>query len=83
MVSEVSNHWGPSTHHQENQSMSIIKNIGTTDRAIRGVVGIALIALAITGNLTPWGWLGIVPLATALLSWCPAYTLFGFKTCKD
>jgi hypothetical protein len=63
--------------------MNFTKNIGTTDRAIRGVVGVVLIALAITGNLTPWGWIGIVPLATALLSWCPAYTLLGFKTCKD
>lgn len=63
--------------------MSFTKNIGTTDRAIRGIVGIVLIALAITGNLTPWGWIGIVPLATALLSWCPAYALLGIKTCKD
>ena len=63
--------------------MNFTKNIGTTDRAIRGIVGIVLIALAITGHLTPWGWIGIVPLATALLSWCPAYTLLGIKTCKD
>jgi hypothetical protein len=60
--------------------MNFTKNIGTTDRAIRGVVGIVLIALAITGNLTSWGWIGIVPLVTALLSWCPADTLLGFKT---
>ena len=59
------------------------KNIGTVDRAIRGIVGVALIALTLTGYLGLWGWLGIVPLATALLSWCPAYTLLGFKTCKD
>ncbi len=82
-VMKVPNPWGPLTHHWEKRLMSITKNIGTTDRAIRGVAGIALIALTVTGNLGPWGWIGIVPLATAILSWCPAYTLFGFKTRKD
>jgi hypothetical protein len=61
--------------------MNITKNIGTTDRAIRAVAGIALIGLAFTGTIGVWGWIGIVPLATAAMSWCPAYTLFGMKTC--
>jgi hypothetical protein len=58
------------------------KNIGTIDRVLRIVVGIALIALAATGTVGVWGWIGVVPLATALIGWCPAYTLFGLKTSK-
>jgi hypothetical protein len=58
------------------------KNIGTLDRALRIVVGLALIALAATGAAGPWGWIGVVPLGTGLFSWCPAYNLFGIKTCK-
>jgi hypothetical protein len=58
------------------------KNIGAIDRGVRIVIGIALIALAATGTVGVWGWIGIVPLATALIGWCPAYTLFGFKTSK-
>ena len=57
-------------------------NIGTIDRALRVIVGIALIALAATGTIGLWGYIGVVPLATALLSWCPAYSLLGIKTCK-
>ena len=60
----------------------MIKNIGTIDRTLRVIVGLALIALSVTGTTGPWGWIGIVPLATGLLGWCPAYTLFGIKTCK-
>jgi len=58
------------------------KNVGTLDRALRIVAGLALIALAATGTVGVWGWVGAVPLATGLLGWCPAYTLFGVKTCK-
>lgn len=56
-------------------------NIGTVDRVIRGVVGIALIALAATGTIGWWGWLGLVPLGTAIVKFCPLYTLFGWNTC--
>lgn len=57
------------------------KNIGKTDMMLRVVVGLALIASALSGVFTPWGWVGVVPLATGLLRWCPAYTIFGLKTC--
>ena len=57
-------------------------NVGTIDRALRIVVGLALIALAFTGTIGVWGYIGVVPLATALLGWCPAYSLLGIKTCK-
>jgi hypothetical protein len=60
-------------------------NIGGIDRILRIVVGLALIAAAL-GYLGPnytsvWGWIGVVPLLTALVGWCPAYTLFGTSTC--
>ena len=58
------------------------KNVGIIDRTLRIVAGLALIALTTTGTIGPWGWSGVVPLATGVLGWCPAYTLFGFKTCK-
>jgi hypothetical protein len=56
-------------------------NEGTIDRALRIIAGLALIALAATGTVGAWGWIGIVPLATGLLGWCPAYTLLGINTC--
>ena len=56
-------------------------NEGTIDRALRIIAGLALIALATTGTVGAWGWIGIVPLATGLLGWCPAYTLLGLNTC--
>ncbi len=56
-------------------------NEGTLDRALRAIVGSALIAIVFVGPKTPWGWLGLVPLATAALGWCPAYTLLGINTC--
>jgi hypothetical protein len=58
------------------------RNEGTIDRALRIVAGIALIALAVAGTIGVWGYIGVVPLATALIGWCPAYRLFGIKTCK-
>ncbi|WP_424933357.1 YgaP family membrane protein [Amaricoccus macauensis] len=57
------------------------KNIGTTDRAIRFAVGALLILLALTGVIGAWGWIGVVPLATAFVSFCPAYRLLGMNTC--
>lgn len=59
-----------------------MKNAGTIDRALRIIVGLVLISLVFIGPMTPWGWVGIVPLVTGLIGWCPAYTLFGIKTCK-
>jgi Protein of unknown function (DUF2892) len=56
-------------------------NVGTIDRILRIIGGAVLIALAATGHLGPWGYLGIVPLATGLFRFCPAYTLLGIRTC--
>ncbi|MDV3237775.1 MAG: DUF2892 domain-containing protein [Gammaproteobacteria bacterium] len=57
-------------------------NVGGIDRALRLIIGLGLISIVFIGPQTPWGWIGIVPVATALLGWCPAYSLFGLKTCK-
>jgi len=59
------------------------KNIGDTERIIRIVGGLVLMALAATGTLGVWGWLGLVPLATGLTGWCPPYSLLGINTCKN
>jgi hypothetical protein len=56
------------------------KNIGTIDRWMRAIVGIALILLVFYGPQTPWGWLGLVPLATSLVGWCPLYSALGMST---
>ncbi len=61
------------------------KNVGSIDRIVRIIAGIALLAFALVGPETGYnylGFIGIIPLVTALLGWCPAYTLFGIKTCK-
>jgi membrane protein implicated in regulation of membrane protease activity len=57
-------------------------NVGGVDRIIRIGAGAALVGLAATGTVGWWGWLGVVPLATGLLGWCPPYAIFGFSTCS-
>ena len=57
------------------------RNVGGIDRILRIVVGLALIGLALTGTVGWWGWIGIVPLGTALIGFCPLYPLLGINTC--
>lgn len=57
------------------------KNVGGIDRILRIVAGLALIILAAMGAIGPWGWLGVIVLATGVLGICMPYTLFGFSTC--
>ena len=56
-------------------------NVGGIDRIARIVLGLVLIGLAATGTVGAWGWIGIVPLATGAIGWCPPYAIFGFSTC--
>jgi hypothetical protein len=56
-------------------------NVGTIDRVLRIVAGLVLIALAATGTVGWWGWLGVVPLATGLFRFCPLYVPLGLSTC--
>jgi hypothetical protein len=58
-------------------------NVGGIDRILRVVVGLVLIALVFVGPKTPWGWVGLVPLATGLFRMCPLYALFGIDTCRS
>ncbi len=57
------------------------RNVGGIDRILRIVVGAALMILAATGTVGWWGWLGVIPLATGLMSFCALYTLLGINTC--
>jgi len=57
------------------------KNVGSIDKTIRIIAGIGLISLVFVGPQTVWGWIGVVPLATALSGWCPPYALLGINTC--
>jgi hypothetical protein len=57
-------------------------NLGTVDRVLRTAVGLGLIGATAAGAIGPWGCIGAVPLVTALVGWCPAYTLLGVNTCK-
>ena len=60
--------------------MIVKTNIGSIDRIVRILAGLGLIVWAFTGGPV-WAWIGVVPLATGLLGWCPAYTLFGMNSC--
>lgn len=56
-------------------------NVGGIDRMLRIVVGLVLIALAASGTVGAWGWIGVVPLVTGLVRSCPLYSLLGLSTC--
>ncbi len=62
-------------------------NVGTIDRILRVLVGLALIAAAVglfgPAYQTVWGWIGLIPLATGLIGWCPLYAFLGVKTCES
>ena len=56
-------------------------NVGGIDRILRIVLGLVLIGLALTGTIGVWGWIGVVPLVTGFMSFCPLYTMIGMNTC--
>jgi len=57
------------------------RNESSVDRAARIVLGIVLLSLVFVGPETPWGLIGIVPLVTGLIGFCPLYRVFGLSTC--
>lgn len=57
------------------------KNVGGIDRVLRIVLGLVLIVLAATGTVGLWGYIGVAPLLTGLMGWCPPYAIFGWNTC--
>ncbi len=62
--------------------MNMKTNVGGPDKIARIVIGALLILLALTGVIGAWGWIGVLPLATGLFNFCPAYSLLGVNTCK-
>jgi hypothetical protein len=58
-------------------------NIGGAERIVRIVAGLILIGLAARGVIGLWGWVGLLPLVTGLVGWCPPYSLLGINTCKN
>lgn len=56
-------------------------NVGGLDRVVRVVAGAVLIALTLMGTIGVWGWIGLVPIITGALGFCPLYTVLGFSTC--
>jgi hypothetical protein len=67
------------TTHPKEEAMKL--NVGGIDRIARIAIGLVLIGLTLTGTIGVWGWLGVVPLATGAIGWCPPYAIFGFNTC--
>jgi hypothetical protein len=59
------------------------KNVGTPDRVLRIVAGAVLVGLVFIGPQTPWGWIGLILIATAAIGWCPIYRLLGIRTCPS
>ena len=56
-------------------------NVGSTDRALRILAGSLLILLSLLGVIGAWGWVGLIPIATGALRFCPAYTVLGLRSC--
>lgn len=57
-------------------------NVGTIDRVLRIVAGLILVALVFVGPQTPWGWVGVVLIATAFAGFCPIYRVLGLCTTR-
>lgn len=68
-------------HGEEGNNMK--KNVGGIERVARVVLGIAVLSLTFVGPKSAWAYLGIIPLVTGLIGWCPPYALFGFSTCNE
>jgi uncharacterized membrane protein YfcA len=57
------------------------RNVGSIDRVLRVLIGLALIVASLSGTIGLWGYIGIVPLITAFVGYCPAYSAIGMNTC--
>jgi hypothetical protein len=69
------------SHANHFRKGTMTRNAAVWDRALRIIVGLILLSLVVVGPQSLWGLVGVVPLATGLLGYCPAYTIFGFSTC--
>ena len=61
------------------------KNVGDIGRILRIGIGLILIVMELGGTspISPWGWIGVAPLVTGLIGWCPPYAILGMSTCKS
>lgn len=57
-------------------------NVGMLDRGVRLLLGVGLLSMAFTGPQSAWGFIGFVPILTAMVSSCPLYTVLGLSTCQ-
>jgi hypothetical protein len=73
---------GPHTRVNSCEVTQMKQNVHNIERVIRIIIGLGLISLVFVGPQTPWGWLGVIPLATGIIGWCPPYALLGINTCK-
>ncbi len=60
----------------------MVQNVGTIDRLIRAIAGLIVLSFIFVGPKTLWGLLGLIPLGTALIGWCPPYAMLGINTCS-
>jgi hypothetical protein len=60
----------------------MVKNIHNIERVVRVIVGLAIVSLVFIGPQSNWAWLGLIPVATGLIGWCPPYAMLGISTCK-
>jgi hypothetical protein len=58
-------------------------NIGSVERVVRVVVGIGVVSLAFIGPRTSWAYLGLLPLVSGIVGWCPPYALLGISTVRS
>ena len=63
-------------------SSRTFSNLGNLDRLLRALIGFGVLSLVFMGPRTPWGYLGLIPLATAIFGFCPLYSVFGISTGK-
>ncbi len=73
----------PQVTNRKDIAMKFTANVGIADRVARIILGVVLIGLTLSGTIGAWGWIGIVPVVTAFLKFCPAYAIFGLRTCEE
>lgn len=62
--------------------MIVKKNIHSIERIVRVLIGLVLLSMTIIGPKSPWFFLGVIPLLTGFVGWCPPYAMLGISTCK-
>jgi hypothetical protein len=72
---------GASAPERERLEANMKANEGALDRALRVIVGLGILSLAFVGPQTPWAYLGVIPLLTGIVGFCPLYAIIGVNTC--